>query len=109
MGFRVSSYPRPELAFQAFLQEPTGFQVLVTDQAMPGMSGAELADAIWAVNPTFPIILLSGDPEHGLTTASTGKPGFIACLAKPMAPRDLARAILQSLPAMNRHTQTGPP
>ncbi len=109
MGFRVSAYQRPELAFQAFLQEPTGFQVLVTDQVMPGISGAELAAAIWAVNPAFPIILLSGDPEHGHTTAPAGKAGFLACLVKPMAPRDLARAILQALPAMNRHTLTGPP
>jgi PAS domain S-box-containing protein len=100
MGFRVSSYRQPEGALQAFLRDPAGFQVLVTDYAMPGLSGVQLAEAIWAVNPAFPVILLTGSPDHGQTPADGRENGFLACVAKPIGPKDLARAILRVLPEM---------
>ena len=109
MGFHLSSYRRPEEALRAFLDDPGGFQVLVTDFAMPGLSGVQLAEAIWAVNPAFPVILLTGSPDHGPTPVAAGETGFLACVAKPIGPKDLAKAILQVLPHLNRPTQTGPP
>lgn len=36
------------------------FDVVITDRAMPGMSGYEMAAAIKAINPKVPIILLTG-------------------------------------------------
>lgn len=44
-------------ALEAFARE--GFDLLVTDFRMPGMSGLELARAIRARNPQFPIIVMS--------------------------------------------------
>jgi PAS domain S-box-containing protein len=109
MGFHISSYRHPEGALRAFLRDPGGFQVLVTDHAMPGLSGVQLAEAVWAVNPAFPVILLTGSPDHGQTPAARGEAGFLACVAKPIGPKDLAKAILQVLPAMNRRNQADRP
>jgi DNA-binding NtrC family response regulator len=109
LGFHVSSYRKPEGALRAFRRDPGGFQALVTDYAMPGLSGVQLAEAIWAVNPAFPVILLTGSPDHGQAPAAEGGPGFRACVAKPIGPKDLARAILQALPHLNRRNATGPP
>jgi PAS domain S-box-containing protein len=44
--------------------EPT-FDLLITDQTMPGMTGLELADRIQNWRSGFPIILLSGYSELG--------------------------------------------
>ena len=109
LGFHISSYRQPEGALRAFLGDPGGFQVLVTDYAMPGLSGLQLAEAIWAVNPAFPVILLTGSPDHGQNPATEGQKGFRACVAKPIGPRDLAKAILRVLPHLNRRNQSGPP
>ena len=106
MGFQVSSYRYPELALSAFLQAPRAFQLMVTDLAMPVMSGAELAQAVWAVDPGFPVILLTGDLESGQVPAKDGKPGFLACLAKPMSPKDIVKVILEQIPDLNGNSQT---
>jgi CheY-like chemotaxis protein len=105
MGFQVSSFNQPRLALQAFRQAPGSFRALVTDHTMPGMSGVELAQAIWELNPAFPVILLSGTPDHGQTGVPIGTVGFRACLAKPMSPRDIAKAILKALPGNDQPAQ----
>jgi PAS domain S-box-containing protein len=108
LGFQVSAHARAETALQAFWKDPGTFQVLVTDEAMPDLSGAQLARAIWEAKPGFPVILLSGTPELGQASAPngpsalTGQGGFRACLAKPMSPKVLARTILHVVPEMER-------
>jgi DNA-binding response OmpR family regulator len=37
-----------------------GFRVVITDLVMPGISGLQVAAAIRQIDPTFPIILLTG-------------------------------------------------
>ena len=40
-----------------------GFDLVLSDQVMPGMSGTELTRAIKAAKPTMPVILISGVNE----------------------------------------------
>ncbi len=65
--------------------------VVVTDQAMPGMTGAQLAQAIFAMYPTLPVILASGYAE--LTIPIYG----MKRLAKPFGRADIAEAIAGAL------------
>jgi len=105
MGFRISSFREPEAALQAFLLDPARFQVLVTDYAMPGLSGSQLGEAIWNIDPAFPVILLSGCLDHGQTCEGAGIRSFLACVAKPISPSELVKAILKVLPQMDRRGQ----
>ncbi len=98
MGFQVSSFCDPQAALRAFLLAPAAFDVLVTDHTMPGLSGVQLAEALWAVSPALPAILLSGDPELSRTCEPVRQAKFRACLAKPLSSRDIAKTILQVLP-----------
>ena len=107
LGFRVSSYRDPQSALRAFLWEPESFQVLVTDLTMPHMSGELLAEAIWAVTPDLPAILLSGDPELEKAVGSVLLAKFRACLIKPMSPKDIAKAILRALSDGAQPTHSG--
>jgi CheY-like chemotaxis protein len=109
MGFRISSFREPEAALQAFLLDPARFQVLVTDYAMPGLSGAQLGEAIWDLDPDFPVILLSGCLDHGQTSDGSGIRNFLACVAKPISPSELVKAILKVLPEMDRRGQEARP
>ena len=44
----------------ALLADPKGFQLLLTDFNMPGMSGLEVAKAALAINPLLPVAVASG-------------------------------------------------
>ena len=48
---------------------PSQFDVVLTDNRMPGMSGIQLAQAIKSQNPSQVIILFSGSPPMGPASA----------------------------------------
>jgi CheY-like chemotaxis protein len=62
--------------------------LVLSDQAMPGMTGAELHDAIRARRPHLPFVLATGFAE---LPASIGN--RLRRLAKPFTQRELANAI----------------
>jgi PAS domain S-box-containing protein len=66
--------------------------LLVTDQAMPGMTGSQLIAAVRQHRPDLPIILASGYGE----TPADGMEGIIR-LGKPFNQRDLQRALAAAL------------
>src|SRR5262249_56705687 len=63
--------------------------VLLTDQAMPGMTGTELIRQARAQRPGLPVILATGYAEPA------GIEAGIPVLKKPYLPRALASAITQ--------------
>jgi CheY-like chemotaxis protein len=72
------------------LRSGTKFELVVTDHAMPGLTGSELARLIKQSWPTLPIILVTGYPELP-TSESQGFPW----LTKPYQRDDLAACIEQ--------------
>lgn len=62
-NFRVSTFRSSTEAFAALSANPDDYDVLVTDQTMPDLSGAELAKAALELAPHLPIILCSGFSE----------------------------------------------
>lgn len=60
MGYRITSHSNPEQALADFRQRANDFDVVVTDLAMPGMSGAELAAELRKARANIPIIMTSG-------------------------------------------------
>jgi PAS domain S-box-containing protein len=67
--------------------------LLITDQVMPGMTGAELVGKIRAEKPEFPVILATGYAE-----LPAGEAEGIPRLAKPFRQQDLAEAIAGAVP-----------
>ncbi len=73
--------------------QAASFDVVITDRAMPGMSGDELAAAIKKVAPDMPVILLTGFGDimdaRGENPADVdlilGKPTTVAALRKAVA------------------------
>ena len=61
-GYRVSAHPCPKDALKAFAQKPTAFQAIITDHAMPHISGLELIDTVQQLNPDIRPILFTGMP-----------------------------------------------
>ena len=71
------------------------FDLIITDQTMPGMTGLELADRIRSWRSGFPIILLSGFSEFG--GQDPKKHGLRAVLMKPVPIDVLAATVARVL------------
>ena len=63
LGHRVISAPCGARALELFSSEPQ-IDLVITDMAMPQMSGAQLANAIRSMRPDVPIILATGYAER---------------------------------------------
>ncbi len=60
MGYRVSGYTDAEAALSDFRQRSSRLDVVITDIAMPGMSGPEFAAKLRDIRADVPIIMTSG-------------------------------------------------
>ena len=69
--------------------EQSRIDMVVTDHAMPGMTGAQLADAIEEAHPHLPVIIITGFAE--LPAHSSSRPR----LDKPFRQAQLARLVNQ--------------
>ena len=83
-------------AWQAFQIAPQRFDLLITDQTMPGMSGDTLARECKRLRPDLPIILCTGS-EQALTADNARAHGVTEYVLKPLMLHDLARTIRRVL------------
>jgi len=74
------------------LRRESAIDLVITDQAMPHMTGMQLAEAIRAERPDLPIILVTGYAE-----LPPGSDLAIPKLGKPFHQQDLATAISDAL------------
>ncbi len=92
LGYEVTVFTNAADAFESFKRNPDHFDVLVTDQTMPGMTGEMLAQQVMTVRPKFPVILCSGF-SYTMNEQKAGVMGLQAYLTKPVLMGDMARAI----------------
>jgi CheY-like chemotaxis protein len=72
------------------------FDLVITDQSMPGMNGAQLASAIKRLTPDTPIILLTGFGDEMM--AMGGNPTEVdIILGKPTNCADLRQAVCRAM------------
>jgi signal transduction histidine kinase len=87
LGHRVLVAPSGASAFDIIRQDPT-LDLVITDHAMPGMTGMELAGRIRAVRPRLPIALATGYAQ-----LPGGAPPDVPRIDKPFRLEDLASLI----------------
>jgi CheY-like chemotaxis protein len=60
LGYHVVACTSSTEALRLFQHAPQAFDLLITDQTMPGMTGEVLAREVWRIRPELPIILCTG-------------------------------------------------
>jgi PAS domain S-box-containing protein len=95
IGHEVTTETDPEEALQSVVRNPMAFDVILTDQTMPGMTGDALARAVLSIRPDLPVVLCSGYSEHYQLDDSQ-RDGIRAFLTKPLD-REQVRSVLDSL------------
>ena len=93
LGFDSSARTNPWEARDLLLSNPDEFRLLLTDQRIPGLSGLDLINIVWASHPDFPVVLMSGY-AWGLDPSALPGVGF---LGKPFEVADLERALRHAL------------
>jgi len=82
-GLEVTVTPNGAEAEALFAHDPQRFDLVVTDQTMPKMTGTELAQRLLAKRPGLPVILYTGYTER-LTEEQTRRSGIRALVTKPV-------------------------
>ncbi|MBI2002416.1 MAG: response regulator [candidate division NC10 bacterium] len=93
-GYEVVSAASGEEALELLRWQR--FDLLLTDQAMPGLSGIELAETTARIHPDVPIVLLTGHTDVELAKASLQR-GASDFVTKPVNIRELPIVIERNL------------
>ena len=92
-GLEAASVTSPAFAKEAFER----YDLVITDQTMPGTTGFELAREMIARRPGLPVILYTGHGER-ITQRDVEAAGIRALLPKPVEPDLLYEMLRSELP-----------
>jgi DNA-binding NtrC family response regulator len=91
LGYEVTAFSDSRKALEVFKSEPEGFDLVITDQTMPHMTGSELTKEVRALRPEMPVIVCTGYDRNAMNTSG----GFF--ILKPVDVRMLAEMIRKAL------------
>ena len=63
LGYKVTGVTDSIEALSIFRNQPDSFDLLITDQTMPGLTGEKLAKAVLEIKPTIPVIICTGHSD----------------------------------------------
>jgi len=96
LGYEPVSFSDSQAALAAFEAAPARFDVVVTDDLMPGITGTELASVVRRRRPDMPIVLVSGYSGPILTQQALAA-GVSELLTKPLQLREIATTLARVL------------
>ncbi|MDO8722368.1 MAG: ATP-binding protein [Syntrophales bacterium] len=96
LGYHVVTRTSSIEALEAFRTQPDQFDLLITDNTMPNMTGVELAKNIKRIRPDMPVILCTGFSES-VSEEKVKALGIAGFMMKPIIRKNLARVIRHAL------------
>ena len=96
LGYQVRACAEGHEALEVFKAAPEGYDLVITDQIMPRMTGTQLLDELLHIRTDLPVILASGYSEK-ITPEKALDLGFSAYLDKPVCLEELASVIQEVL------------
>jgi len=100
-GYEVEALTSGLAALAVFTSMPDHFDIVVTDQIMPGITGDALAHKLREIRPEIPIILCTGYRPPG-TDKTLANLGIDEIVRKPVEPSELAHIIRQAIDARKK-------
>ncbi len=96
LGYAVHAIQESHAALSHFKETPDAFDLIITDQTMPGMTGIELIKAVRQIRQDIPIILCTGYAKM-INEGKALEAGADAFIAKPYRQRNLAHRVRRLL------------
>lgn len=105
-GYRVTALSDGPAAWAAFSSAPRNFDLVLTDNSMPRMTGLQLSENIRALRNDIPVIICSG--QGGLHSgAGEAKAGAVNFLMKPVPLKRLLSTVRSMLDAAGAQNGEG--
>lgn len=92
LGYEVVTSTSSLVALETFKAEPGIFDLVITDQTMPKMTGVELAKSCMRIRPDIPMILCSGYSQT-ITAEEARMMGIREFIMKPFSIETIAETI----------------
>ncbi len=92
LGYRVTAVRSGTRALELFEMNPRQFDLVITDQIMPELTGDRLAVELKKINPKVPIILCTGFSET-ISVETAKSVGIGRILLKPLTAEELGREV----------------
>jgi nitrogen-specific signal transduction histidine kinase/CheY-like chemotaxis protein len=92
LGYQVTTSTDGSDALETFRSQPEQFDLVITDQTMPNMTGAELAQELMRIRPDIPVILCSGFSEL-IDQEKAKAMGIQEFIMKPLLMHEIAETI----------------
>ncbi len=96
LGYTVEGVYDSREALKRFKDAPRKYDLLITDQTMPHMTGDRLSRAIHKIRPDLPVVLCTGY-SSALDNISPAEAGIRGILHKPFSMAELSRIISRVL------------
>jgi CheY-like chemotaxis protein len=96
LGYIVTSRVNGHEALALIKEDPSRFDLIITDQTMPGMTGLDLAKEVLALRRDIPIILCTGF-SHAVDAEAAKQAGIKAFAMKPFTKKEIAKTIRKAL------------
>lgn len=96
LGYDVTLRNSSVDALETFRAQPDKFDLVITDQSMPKMTGVKLAAELLHLRSNVPIILMTGFSET-VAPETAKKMGICEFIMKPVVASDLSKAIRRVL------------
>ena len=96
LGYEVVTRTSPLEALELFKRRPMDFDLVISDQTMPGMTGDLLAQEILNIRPGMPIILCTGYSQR-IDERRAREKGISALVMKPILIQDIDAAVRRAL------------
>ncbi len=96
LGYEPAPFSDARAALASLEAMPDAYDIVLTDEMMPGLTGTAFAQAARRARPRLPVILVSGYTGPMLTQVALGA-GVREVLRKPMHSRELAAALARAL------------
>jgi PAS domain S-box-containing protein len=96
LGYQVTPLTSSVEALEMFRGEPEAYDVVVTDQTLPRMTGDELVRELLNIRPDLPVVICTGYSER-IDDAGARAAGAKSLIMKPFSIMELGTAIRDAL------------
>ncbi len=92
LGYKVTAHTSSIEALKAFSEQPDEIDLVISDMAMPDMTGLDLSKKLLKLRPNLPIIVCTGYSER-LSPKKATETGIREMLMKPLSANELIDSI----------------
>ena len=96
LGYKVTALMDSQEALKLFAEKPSEFDLVITDQTMPFMTGEDLGKEMMRIRPDIPVILCTGYSDL-IASEKAMAMGFRGFIMKPFTVREGAELVRRVL------------